>query len=114
MQAYGKAADPAAAPPSLSPEALIELQRKTVAEHIRSEQTKDWPGLYRTFTPHEEHAYYDVVPFQTRFGTIQGVIGFYETIHRAFPDFEITVHSEQDVPGMSIREVQIIGTHNGE
>ena len=102
------------ASPSLSSEALIELQRKTVAEHIRNEQIKDWPGVYGTFTPLEGEAYYDVVPFQTRFGSMQGVIGFYETIHRGFPDFQITVHSEQDVPGMSIREVQITGTHNGE
>ena len=102
------------ASPSLSSEALIELQRKTVAEHIRNEQIKDWPGVYRTFTPEEGDAYYDVVPFHARFSSIQGVIGFYETINRGFPDFQITVHSEQDVPGMSIREVQITGTHNGE
>lgn len=107
MQASGKAA-------SLSSEALIELQRKTVAEHIRNEQTKDWPGVYRTFTPQEEDAYYDVVPFQMRFGGIQSVIGFYESINQGFPDFQLTVHTEQDVPGMSIREMQITGTHDGE
>ena len=114
MQAYGKAAEVTAGTSSLSPEALIELQRKTVAEHIQNEQIKNWPGVYGTFTPQEEDAYYDVVPFQTRFGSIKGVIGFYETINRSFPDFQITVHSEQDVPGMSILEVQITGTHTGE
>jgi steroid delta-isomerase-like uncharacterized protein len=114
MPASGKTVNPAAATPSLSSEALIELQRKTVAEHIRNEQTKDWPGVYATFTPHGDEAWYDVVPFQMRFSTIQGVIGFYESIARGFPDFQMTVHSEQDVPGVSIREVQITGTHNGE
>jgi len=114
MQAYGKAADPAVSTPSLSPEALIELQRNTVAEHIRNEQSKDWPGVYGTFTPREEQAYYDVVPLQTRFSGIKGVISFYESIARGFPDFELTVHSEQDVPGMSTREMQITGTRNGE
>jgi steroid delta-isomerase-like uncharacterized protein len=114
MEAYGKAVDPAAATPSFSREALIELQRKIVAEHIRNEQIKDWPGVYGTFTPHEDEAYYDVVPFQMRFSTIKGVIGFYESIARGFPDFQMTVHSEQDVPGVSIREVQITGTHSGE
>lgn len=99
---------------SLSSDALIALQRKTVAEHIRNEQIKNWPGVYGTFTTQEGNAYYDVVPFQMRFGSIKGVIGFYETINQGFPDFQITVHSEQDVPGMSIREVQITGTHNGE
>lgn len=114
MQTSGKAVDPPAATPTMSPEALIERQRKTVAEHIRNEQTKDWPGVYSTFTPLGEEAYYDAVPFQMRFRTIEGVVGFYESIARGFPDFQITVHSEQDVPGMSIREVQITGTHNGE
>lgn len=48
-------------------------QRITVAEHIRHEQVKNWPEVYRTFTPHEEDAYYDVVPFQTRFRRMKGV-----------------------------------------
>jgi steroid delta-isomerase-like uncharacterized protein len=99
---------------SLSSEALVEVQRKTIEEHVRTEQIKDWPGVYRTFTPHSENAYYDVVPFQTRFRKMQGVIDFYEAFTRGFPDFQITVHTEQDVPGVSIREAQIIGTHNGE
>jgi steroid delta-isomerase-like uncharacterized protein len=114
MQAHRKAAGAAAAGASLSPEVLIELQRKTVAEHIRREQIKDWPEVYRTFTPHAEDAYYDVVPFQTRFRKMKGVIDFYEAFTRGFPDFQITVHTEQDVPGVSIREAQITGTHNGE
>ena len=39
---------------------------------------------------------------------------FYETFSSAFPDFQIVVHTENDVPGVSIREVQIVGTHSGE
>jgi steroid delta-isomerase-like uncharacterized protein len=107
MQAPGKAT-------VLSREALIEIQRKTVAEHIQHEQVKDWPEVYRTFTPHDEDAFYDVVPFQTRFRKMKGVVDFYEAITLAFPDFHITVHTEQDVPGVSIREAQITGTHRGE
>ena len=114
MQAHGKAIDTAALRAGLSPEALIELQRKTVAEHIQHEQVKDWPEVYRTFTPHDDDAYYDVVPFQTRFQKMQGVVDFYEAFTRGFPDFHITVHTEQDVPGVSIREAQITGTHKGE
>ena len=109
MQAPGKTVGS-----SLSPEELIELQRKTVAEHVRHEQIKDWPEVYRTFTPHAEDAYYDVVPFQTRFRKMKGVVDFYEAFTRGFPDFHITVHTEQDVPGVSIREAQITGTHRGE
>jgi steroid delta-isomerase-like uncharacterized protein len=114
MQAHGKAVDAAVAQTSLSPEALIDLQRKTVAEHIKHEQVKDWPEVYRTFTPHGDDAYYDVVPFQTRFQKMKGVVDFYEAFTLGFPDFHITVHTEQDVPGASIREAQITGTHNGE
>jgi steroid delta-isomerase-like uncharacterized protein len=114
MQAAEKALDPAAATAGLSSEALIELQKKTIAEHIRHEQIKDWPQVYRTFTPHGEDAYYDVVPFQTRFRQMKGVVDFYEAFTRGFPDFHITVHTEQDVPGVSILEAQITGTHKGE
>ena len=98
----------------MSPDALVEHQRKTVAEHISHEQAKQWTGVYGTFTPHAEEAYYDVVPFQMRFPKIQGVVDFYETFTKAFPDFQIIVHTENDVPGVSIREVQINGTHSGE
>jgi steroid delta-isomerase-like uncharacterized protein len=112
MQAPSKTLDPAAA--GLSAEALIALQRKTVAEHVRNEQIKDWPEVYRTFTPHQDDAFYDVVPFQTRFRKMKGVVDFYEAFTQGFPDFQITVHTEQDVPGVSIREAQITGTHNGE
>src|SRR5262245_6479886 len=107
MQAHEEAA-------GLSPEALVEIQRKTIAEHVRHEQAKDWPEVYRTFTPHEDDAYYDVVPFQTRFRKMKGVVDFYEVFTRAFPAFHIAVHTEQDVPGVSIREAQITATHQGE
>lgn len=108
------AAEPTRVSMSLSADAIIEHQRSTVAEHIRHEQAKRWPEVYRTFTPIEEDAYYDVVPFQMRFTKIKGVVDFYETFAKAFPDFQITVHTESDLPGISIREVQIDATHSGE
>jgi len=93
---------------------LVERQRKTVAEHIRHEQAKHWPEVYRTFTPNPEDAYFDVVPFHARFSKMKGVVDFYETFAKAFPDFQIVVHTENDLPGLSIREVQIEATHDGE
>ena len=104
----------AAASAHVAADALIERQRQTVAEHIRQEQAKHWPEVYGTFTPNAEDAYYDVVPFQRRFPTMTGVVDFYETIAKAFPDFQIIVHTENDLPGVSIRELQIEATHNGE
>jgi steroid delta-isomerase-like uncharacterized protein len=106
--------EPGIAGTSLSPQALIDHQRRTIAEHVRHERAKDWPEVYRTFTPHEEDAYYDVVPFQARFPKMKGVTDFYQTFARAFPDFEIAIHTESDLPGVSIREVQIDATHQGE
>ena len=107
-------ADVAAAGASLPTDALIERQRKTVAEHIRHEQAKHWPEVYGTFTPNEEDAYYDVVPFHMRFPQMKGVVDFYETIAKAFPDFQIIVHTENDLPGLSIREFRFEATHSGE
>jgi steroid delta-isomerase-like uncharacterized protein len=92
---------------------LIKLQRATIDEHIRTENAKDWEGVYNTFVQSEE-SYYDVVPMATRFEGISGVKDFYQVITASFPDFQITVAGEYDTPGCSIREVIINGTHLGE
>lgn len=92
---------------------LIKLQRATIDEHIRTENAKDWEGVYNTFVQSEE-SYYDVVPMGTRFEGIAGVKDFYQVITASFPDFQITVTGEYDMPGCSIREVLINGTHLGE
>lgn len=94
-------------------EDLIQVQRATVAEHIRAENAKEWPAVYDTFIQNE-NAYYDVVPLGARFKGISGVKDFYQMIHAAFPDFQIVVTGEYDTPGCSIREVTITGTHQGE
>jgi len=54
------------------------------------------------------------VPLGTVFNGIEGVRGFYQSIAAALPDLRIEVLSEYDVPGCSIREVVITGTHTGE
>ena len=92
---------------------LIKLQRATIDEHIRAESAKDWEAVYNTFIQSEE-PYFDVMPLATRFNGIAGVKDFYQTITASFPDFQITVASEYDTPGCSIREVLINGTHLGE
>lgn len=92
---------------------LIKLQRTTIDEHIRAESAKDWEAVYSTFIQDEE-PYFDVMPLATRFNGIAGVKDFYQTITASFPDFQITVASEYDTPGCSIREVLINGTHLGE
>ena len=87
-------------PATLSTEALIELQRHTIREHVRYEQSKQWPEVYGTFTPHEEQAYYDVVPFQARFARMKGVVDFYEAFTKGFPDFQIVIRTENAFDGV--------------
>jgi predicted ester cyclase len=94
-------------------EDIIRIQRETVDEHIRHENAKNWSGVYDTFV-HDETAFYDVVPFNTRFPGFAGVKGFYEAANVAFPDFKIDVWGEYDSPGCSVREVTISGTHKGD
>lgn len=94
-------------------DSTIERQRAIVAEHIRCENEHDWPGVYGTFVQ-DDSAYYEVVPLAAKFQGIEGVRNFYRTIAGALPDMHIEVVSEYDVPGCSIREVVITGTHAGE
>jgi steroid delta-isomerase-like uncharacterized protein len=92
---------------------IIERQREIVTRHIRGENEHDWAAVYDTFVQ-DDRAYYDVVPLGTRFNGIEGVRGFYESIAAALPDLHINVVSEFDVPGCSIREVVVTGTHKGK
>ena len=92
---------------------MVESQREIVARHIRGENQHDWLAVYDTFVQ-DDRAHYDVVPLGARFNGIEGVRGFYQSIAAALPDLQIEVLSEYDVPGCSIREVVITGTHRGE
>jgi steroid delta-isomerase-like uncharacterized protein len=91
----------------------IQHQRDVVARHIRGENEHDWLAVYDTFVQ-DDRAYYEVIPMGTKFRGIDGVRGFYQAIAAAMPDMHIEVKSEYDVPGCSIREVVISGTHRGE
>jgi SnoaL-like polyketide cyclase len=91
---------------------IIERQREIVARHIRGENEHDWAAVYDTFVQ-DDRAHYDVVPLGAVFKGIEGVRGFYQSIAAALPDLRIEVRSEYDVPGCSIREVVISGTHKG-
>ena len=94
-------------------EDIIKRQRATVEEHIRTKNAGDWPAVYNTFVQ-SEVAYYDVIPYGTKFEGIEGVKDFYQTLAAAIPDLHIAGLTEYDVPGCSIREVTLTGTHRGE
>ncbi|MFZ0864843.1 MAG: ester cyclase [Candidatus Sulfotelmatobacter sp.] len=91
----------------------VERQREVVATHIRGENEHNWPAVFDTFVQ-DDRAHYDVMPLGTSFKGIDGVRGFYQAIAAALPDLHIEVVSEYDVPGCSVREVVIRGTHLGE
>jgi len=95
-------------------EDLISVQRATVEEHIREENAHNWPAVYSTFVQNEESAFYDVIPLHTHFAGLTGVKDFYQAAEAAFPDFRIDVWGEFDMPGCSVREVTISGTHRGD
>ena len=94
-------------------EPVIERQRRIVAEHIRGENDKDWAAVYNTFVQ-DERAFYDVVPLGACFKGIAGVRAFYESVAAAVPDLHIEVTAEYDIPGCSIVEGVLSGTHRGE
>jgi steroid delta-isomerase-like uncharacterized protein len=91
----------------------IDRQRAVVAEHIRLENSHDWAGVRGTFVQ-DDRARYDVVPLGASFKGIEAVDNFYRAIAAAVPDLRIEVVSEFDVPGCSIREVILTGTHRGD
>ena len=90
----------------------IARQQTLVAEHIRAENEKNWPAVYDTFVQ-DDRAFYDVMPLGTTFPGIAGVHQFYEMIAAASPDFQIGVTAQYDVPGCTICETVISGTHLG-
>lgn len=91
---------------------LIQKQRATVADHIRLENEHDWSAVPLTIVQ-DERAFYDFVPVG-QFKGSGGVRQLYQTIASAFPDLHIEITAEYDVPGCSIREGFITGTHMGE
>jgi hypothetical protein len=91
----------------------IELQRRTVAEHLRAEADHEYERVNATFVQHPR-AYYEIVPGGVHFDGPEGVAGFYELLDKVLPDLDVTVTHEYDVPGCSIRELTATGTHSFE
>ena len=91
----------------------IALQRACIIEHMRAENAHEWDAVYETFI-RDERSSYDVIPLSAVFSGIKGVQDFYADFDAAFPDFILTNSAEYDVPGCSIREVTVTGTHQGE
>lgn len=97
----------------LSDAARITLQRECIVEHMRAENAHDWDAVYDTFI-RDERSSYDVIPMSAVFSGFNAVQDFYAAFDAAFPDFRLRPSAEYDVPGCSIREITVTGTHRGE
>ncbi|MGQ4600975.1 ester cyclase [Nocardia sp. R6R-6] len=97
----------------LSDAAKVRMQRETVANHMAGENAHDWDRVWETFIQ-DERTHYDVIPFAARYEGFTGVQDFYAAFESSFPDFQLAVSHEYDVPGCSIREVTVTATHKGE
>jgi steroid delta-isomerase-like uncharacterized protein len=91
---------------------LLQHQRAAVADHIRLENEHRWTEVAPTLVQ-DDRAFFDFVPVG-EFKGAEGVRQLYGIIATAFPDLHIEVTASYDVPGCSIREGVITGTHEGE
>jgi hypothetical protein len=67
----------------------------------------------KTRVVQDDRAFLDFVPVG-QFKGAEGVRQFYQAVSTAFPDLHIEVTAEHDLPGCSIREGYVTGTHLGE
>jgi steroid delta-isomerase-like uncharacterized protein len=91
---------------------LLQKQRESVANHIRLENQHQWADVKTTLVQ-DDRAFLDFVPVG-QFKGAEGVRQFYQAVSTAFPDLHIEVTAEHELPGCSIREGYITGTHLGE
>jgi len=113
-----------AAPGSTSIEERIAAQRRCVARHIELENIQ--PGdtmpraervaqlLRETFLPESAHPYYDVTAGTAHFSGVGEIGGFYDMLFAFLPDLRFWSIHDYDVPGCSIRELIVVGTHSAE
>ena len=94
-------------------EEQAERQHGIVTAHIAAENAHDWnaasAGFAQTGT-----AFRDVLLVATAFKGVSGVRAFYDTIDKALPDLHIEIKSQNDLPGCTVCEGVLTGTHLGE
>jgi steroid delta-isomerase-like uncharacterized protein len=83
-----------------------------VANHIRLENEHQWADVKNTMVQ-DDRAFCDFVAVG-QFKGVEGVGQFYQAVSTAFPDLHVEITAQHDLPGCSIREGYITGTHLGE
>jgi steroid delta-isomerase-like uncharacterized protein len=90
----------------------LERQRRIVMEHVELENAHRWAEVVDTFGSPD--ACFELVPAGARLPGKQGIATAYQILSSALPDVQIRIVSATDVPGCSVREVVVTGTHQGE
>jgi predicted ester cyclase len=94
-------------------EEQVERQHGIVTAHIAAENAHDWNAASEGFTQ-AGTAFRDMLLVATAFKGVSGVRAFYDTIGKALPDFHIEIRSQNDLPGCTVCEGELTGTHLGE
>ena len=89
----------------------IERQREIVAAHFAAVNAHDWKAVLATFTG--EWPTFEHMPANLRMNGYSGIDEAYQVISDALPDLQVHINTEIDVPGSSVREIVIAGTHLG-
>lgn len=89
----------------------IERQCDIVAAHFAAVNAHDWKAVVRTFTG--QWPTFDHIPANLRMNGFNGIDEAYQVIGRALPDLKVRIEGGFDVPGCSVREIVIAGTHLG-
>jgi steroid delta-isomerase-like uncharacterized protein len=91
---------------------VIQRQRDAVADHLARENAHDWASVVASFTAPDP--VFELVPAGARLHGIDGVASAYRILSTALPDVHVAEVQGWDVPGCSVREVVLTGTHTGE
>lgn len=89
----------------------IDRQRQIVSEHFELENAHRWDKVVETFR--SPNAAFELVPAGARLPGKDGIAAAYNILSTALPDVEIRIATELDVPGCSVREIVVTGTHLG-
>ena len=94
-------------------EEQTQRQHGIVTAHIAAENAHDWNAASAGFTE-TGTAFRDMLLVATAFKGVRGVRAFYDTIGKAIPDLHIEIKSQNDLPGCTVCEGVLTGTHLGE
>jgi steroid delta-isomerase-like uncharacterized protein len=90
----------------------IERQRQKVNEHVDLENAHNWAAVVDTFDAGSPA--FTLMPAAATLSGKAGIASAYQILSTALPDVQVQVIGGFDVPGTSVREVVITGTHRGE